>query len=47
MPLEATHIRFALDLLNKYKIKNIDQYIAGAVYPDSHYITGIKKFNSQ
>jgi len=43
MPLEATHIRFALSLQDQYEIKNIKQYIAGTVYPDSHYITGIKK----
>jgi len=43
MPLEATHIRFALDLQNKYQIKDIQQYISGAIYPDSRYITGIDR----
>lgn len=43
MSLEATHIRFALDLQNKYKIKDIDQYISGAIYPDSRYVTGINR----
>ena len=43
MPLEATHIRFALDLQDKYEIKDLRQYISGAVYPDSRYITGIDR----
>ena len=43
MPLEATHIRFALDLQDKYNVKNISEYISGAIYPDSRYVTGIDK----
>jgi len=43
MSLEATHIRFALDLQNEYKIENIEQYISGAIYPDSRYVTGINR----
>lgn len=43
MPLEATHIRFALDLQDKYEIKDLKQYISGAVYPDSRYVTGIDR----
>lgn len=43
MSLEATHIRFALDLQNNYQIENIDKYISGAVYPDSRYVTGIER----
>jgi hypothetical protein len=43
MPLEATHIRFALDLQNKYKIKDLGRYLAGTIYPDSHYFTGIDR----
>ena len=43
MPLEATHIRFALDLKDEYKIKDIKKYISGTVYPDSSYITGIDR----
>lgn len=43
MSLEATHIRFALDLKDKYQVKDIEKYIAGAVYPDSRYITGIDR----
>jgi len=43
MSLEATHIRFALDLQNRYKIENINKYISGAVYPDSRYVTKIDR----
>ena len=43
MPLSATHIRFALDLQNEYKIKDLEKYIAGTVYPDSRYFTGIDR----
>jgi len=43
MPLEATHIRFALDLQDKYEIKDLRQYISGAVYPDSRYVTGLDR----
>lgn len=43
MSLEATHIRFALALMDEYKIEDINKYIAGAIYPDSRYITGIKR----
>jgi hypothetical protein len=43
MALEATHLRFALDLKDKYKIKDIKKYISGVVYPDSRYITGIDR----
>lgn len=43
MSLEATHIRFALNLLEENKVKDINQYISGAIYPDSRYVTGIKR----
>lgn len=43
MSLEATHIRFALDLQNKYQIKDIRPYISGAIYPDSRYVTKIDR----
>lgn len=43
MPLEATHIRFALDLKEKFQVKDIRQYLAGTVYPDSRYVTGIDR----
>jgi len=40
MALEASHIRFALDLKEKYKVENIEKYISGSIYPDSRYLTG-------
>ncbi len=43
MALEATHIRFALDLKEKYKIKDIEKYVVGAIYPDSRYVSGIDR----
>jgi hypothetical protein len=43
MALEATHIRFALDLMPRLKVKNIDHYLAGSIYPDSRYTTGIHR----
>lgn len=43
MALEATHIRFALDLKDKYRIKDLKRYIVGTVYPDSRYITQIDR----
>ena len=43
MALEATHIRFALDLQKKYAPVDIRTYIAGTVYPDSRYVTGVDR----
>lgn len=43
MALEATHLRFALELKNKYQVKDIKKYVSGVVYPDSRYITGIDR----
>ena len=43
MSLEATHIRFALDLRNEYKIEDLKKYISGAIYPDSRYVAGIDR----
>jgi hypothetical protein len=39
MPLEATHIRFALDLKKRYPVQNLTEYIAGSIYPDSRYVS--------
>lgn len=39
MALEATHIRFALDMESILNIGKHDQYISGTVYPDSRYTT--------
>lgn len=43
MALEATHIRFALDLKNKYQVQDIRKYLAGSIYPDSRNITKINR----
>ncbi len=43
MALEATHIRFALDVQKKYGPVDIPKYMAGAIYPDSRYVTGIDR----
>lgn len=43
MALEATHIKFALDLKEKYKVTNVEKYIVGTLYPDSRYKTGIAR----
>lgn len=41
MPLEATHIRFALDLKKRYPVQNLTEYIVGSIYPDSRYVSKI------
>lgn len=41
MAFEATHIRFARDLAPLLRVQNFPAYFAGAVYPDSRYMTGI------
>jgi hypothetical protein len=43
MSLEATHIRFALDLKDKYQVQDIEKYISGTIYPDSRYVTKIDR----
>jgi hypothetical protein len=43
MALWATHIRFAIDLQNRFGIKEINKYISGTVYPDSRYISGLDR----
>lgn len=43
MALEGTHIRLAIDLMDKYDIKDISEYISGTLYPDSRYVTKISR----
>jgi hypothetical protein len=43
MPLEATHIRFSLDIKDDLEIGNLEKYIAGTIYPDSRYLSGIER----
>lgn len=43
MALEATHIRFALDVIDEYNVCDIKKYISGAIYPDSRYVSKINR----
>jgi len=43
MALEATHLRFALDIKDKYQVQDVRKYVSGAIYPDSRYITKIDR----
>jgi hypothetical protein len=43
MPLQATHIKFALELKDFFRVEDLGKYIAGAVYPDSRYFTKIDR----
>ncbi len=39
MALQATHIRFAIEMKDKCPPSDLGEFIAGTVYPDSRYIT--------
>lgn len=43
MALVVTHIRFALDLKNRFEVKELDKYLSGSIYPDSRYITKVDR----
>lgn len=43
MALEATHIRFALDLKDKFKVQDLNKYLSGTIYPDSRFYTKIER----
>jgi len=43
MALEATHIKFALDVADKYGVLDLKRYISGTIYPDSRYISKINR----
>ena len=43
MALIATHIRFALDLKDKYQVSDLGKYVSGTIYPDSRYVTGVER----
>lgn len=43
MALEASHIRFALDIKEKLGVKDIKKYVSGVIYPDSRYVTKIDR----
>lgn len=41
MPLPGTHLKFALDLRDKYHVNDLSKYLSGTIYPDSRYLSGI------
>ncbi len=43
MALEGTHIRFALDVKDKYQVSDLGKYLSGAIYPDSRYVSVIDR----
>ncbi len=43
MAFAATHMRFALDLKDEYRVRDVKKYIAGTIYPDSRYVTGLDR----
>lgn len=43
MSLEATHLRFALEIKEDLGVLGLERYCAGVVYPDSRYVTGISR----
>jgi len=43
MALEGTHLRLALDVKNKYDIKDLKGYLSGTAYPDSRNFTKIDR----
>lgn len=43
MALEATHMRFALDLAMQYNIKDYSAFLSGTIYPDSRWISGVER----
>ena len=43
MALEASHIRFALDIKDKLEVTDLKKYIPGIIYPDSRYVTKIDR----
>lgn len=43
MPLEATHIKCALDLKDVIGVSDVARYIVGTIYPDSRYISGVDR----
>jgi hypothetical protein len=43
MALEATHIRFALDIVDEDRVHSFREYLSGTIYPDSRYVTGIDR----
>lgn len=43
MAIYATHVRFSLEMIGDYAVKNSEPYFSGTLYPDSRYPTGIAR----
>jgi len=43
MALWATHLTYALDLKDLMNVQNMDEYMSGTVYPDSRYVSKIRR----
>lgn len=43
MSLEATHFRFSLAIKDDLGVLDLEKYVAGAIYPDTRYLTGIHR----
>lgn len=43
MALEGTHMRFALEVRDSFRVDDVKKYVSGCIYPDSRYITGIDR----
>ena len=43
MALEATHLRFALSLKDRYGVRDMENFLAGAIYPDSRCLSKIDR----
>ncbi len=41
MSLEATHLRFALEIKADLGVLDLEKYASGAVYPDTRYLSGL------
>ncbi len=43
MAFAGTHIRLALDFAEQLKVRDIDAFLSGTIYPDSRYHTGVDR----
>ncbi len=43
MSFLATHLRFALDIKDRYQVSDLSQYLSGTIYPDSRYFTALDR----
>ncbi|QQS60703.1 hypothetical protein IPN41_01885 [Candidatus Falkowbacteria bacterium] len=43
MAFEGTHLRFAVDVQERFQIQDLNKYLSGTIYPDSRYMTKIER----